>query len=58
MIAKQRAVHQRVWGAIGLVLLVGVVLSVLVRRREAENAGSLPGVAATKLETGTDAKAK
>jgi len=44
MIAKQRAVHGRVWGVIGLVLLVGVVLSVLVRRGEAENAGELPGL--------------
>ena len=45
MIRAQREFHARVWPAIGLVLLIALVVSVLVRTRGPYNAGPLPGAA-------------
>ncbi len=43
MIRPQRKLHARMWPAIGLLLLLALALSVVVRKREPFNAGGLPG---------------
>ena len=50
MIRPQRTLHARVWPVIGLVLLVALALSVLVRKREPFNVDGLPGAGASTGE--------